>query len=356
MAFKFKKIPLYIFIAINLIMIMAMNFCAYSCLLNPATYPNWSFFGLMFPAFLAVNVFFVVFWLIFKWKVAAVPVAGILLCAGAIRTYCPLNFKTEAPEGSFKVLSYNTMSFGNNNGEWEDNVIVQYMKHSGADIICMQETMNGGAGKVIEILSEVYPYSETQFLPQNYLAVVSKYPILSVQQIDYESETNCSFAYQILVGKDTVWVINNHFESYKLEPQDKENYKELIKHPKEEGAKSKYGDLTEKLAKANAIRAAQADSVAAFVEKKKGEYVVCCGDFNDSPLSYTHSRLTECLNDAYTRSGCGPGISYHFSGMYFRIDHILCSPNISAYGAEVDDFIKESDHYPISCYLKLEEK
>ena len=104
----------------------------------------------------------------------------------------------------------------------------------------------------------------------------------------------------------------------------------------------------------DSIRGMQVDSVAAFVAKNRGKHIVLCGDLNSTPISYVHHRLTEELDDAYTRSGNGVGISYHRSGMYFRIDHILVSPNIKAYGAKVDSAIKDSDHYPIYCFIKLE--
>ena len=57
------------------------------------------------------------------------------------------------------------------------------------------------------------------------------------------------------------------------------------------------------------------------------------------------------LKDAYTMSGNGPGLSYNRSGMYFRIDNIFISDSWKPYGATVDRSIKESDHYPIYCYL-----
>ena len=33
--------------------------------------------------------------------------------------------------------------------------------------------------------------------------------------------------------------------------------------------------------------------------------------------------------------------------MFFRIDHILASPNLKPYRCKVDRSIKQSDHYPI---------
>ena len=61
-----KKIPLFIFIAINLLFVVAMIFCAYTSMLPPQDYPKFSYFGLMFPVFLAVNILFVLFWLVTK--------------------------------------------------------------------------------------------------------------------------------------------------------------------------------------------------------------------------------------------------------------------------------------------------
>lgn len=355
MAHFLKKIPMYIFIAINLLMIMAMNFCAYTSYLPPQTYPNWSYYGLMFPIFLIANILFIFFWLTFKWKLAALPVVGMLLCAGSIRTYCPVNMAEDIPKGSLKVLTYNVMGFGLDHPDnWEDNEILKYILDCDADIVCIQEAMRGNVDMAFELMKEKYPYQDMQFSALNYMAVVSKHPIISSQKIEYTSDSNCSYAYEIEVGKDTVVVINNHFESYRLHEEDREAYKELIKHPKKEDTEEKYTSLMGKLAHSNSIRGPQADSVASYIEKQKGRYIIACGDFNDPSLSYTHRRLTEYLNDAYTRSGNGPGISYNRSGMLFRIDNILCSPNITPYSATVDNYSEVSDHYPMFSFLKLE--
>lgn len=348
---------MYVFIAINLIMIMAMNFCAYTSYLPPQTYPNWSYYGLMFPIFLVINLCFVLFWLVFKWKLTTLPLAGMLLCAGSIRTYCPFNIKTDVPEGCIKVLTYNVRGFGlNRPDDWTENEIVQYILDADADVVCIQEAMRGSVEEAFEIMKAKYPYQDLQFHEKNYMGIIAKHPIISVEEIEYISETNRSFAYQLQVGKDTLLVLNNHLESYRLQTEDCETYKNLIRHPRNDDTKDKYFGLMDKLASSTAIRGAQADSVAAYIAKNAGRYIVACGDFNDPTISYTHRRLTEYLNDAYTRSGNGPGISYNSSGMYFRIDNILCSPNITPYGAVVDDYSKASDHYPMYCFLKIGDK
>ena len=312
----------------------------------------------MFPFFLVLDALFVIFWLIFKWKLVLLPLFGMLCCIESVRAYFPVNLPQDPPAGSIKFLSYNVMAFAKGNPqEWEQNPIMQYLLESDADIICLQEAQKALLDRALDSIVKIYPYHSLELRAENYMLCFSKYPIASVELIDYPTQSNYSFVYEVLVGKDTLCVINNHFESYRLSDTDKEDYKSIIKnykHPERNGSETKYIGLVEKLAYHDSIRGYQVDSVAAFVEKQAGRYIIACGDFNASPISYAHHRLTESLNDAYTRSGNGPGISYHRSGMYFRLDHILVSSNLTAYGAKVDRSIKESDHYPISCFIKME--
>ena len=70
-----------------------------------------------------------------------------------------------------------------------------------------------------------------------------------------------------------------------------------------------------------------------------------------TPISYTHRVIAQNLNDAFTQSGRGLGVSYNQNKFYFRIDNILISKNLQSYNCTVDQSIKESDHYPIWCYI-----
>ena len=355
MKFKIKKIPQYVFIAINLFVVVAMNFCAYTTILNSHTYPNYSHFGMVFPAFLIGSIAFLVFWFIFKRKCMLISLAGMFCCAGSIRTYCPLNYPSAPPAGSIKVMSYNVMGFGKHDSiPWDENYIVQYINWSEADIVCLQEGNSIKGTTIQQLFDSIYPYIVVDSIKNNpHLIFLSKYPVLSSERINYQSETNASFAHTLLVGDDTLLVVNNHFESYKLKDKDKDDYKTIIKDPENGANEQRYDSLIHKLKTANAIRAMQVDTVAEYIEQSPCRYILCMGDFNAPSLSYTHHRLTRKLNDAYTRSGNGPGFSYNRSGMYFRIDHILVSPNITSYKAKVDAYSRMSDHYPIISYLKF---
>ena len=94
--------------------------------------------------------------------------------------------------------------------------------------------------------------------------------------------------------------------------------------------------------------------VAEEIKKIDTDYVLVCGDFNDTPISYTHRTIQGPLQDAYAASGCGVGVTYNENFFWFRIDDILHSANMKPINCTVDK-VRYSDHYPLWCYLQLKE-
>ncbi|MDR2859921.1 MAG: endonuclease, partial [Mediterranea sp.] len=153
------------------------------------------------------------------------------------------------------------------------------------------------------------------------------------------------------IGEDTATLINCHLESNKLTKEDKVVYEGIWKSPQTDNVKKGTRLLIPKLAEASAIRAVQAQIVAGEINSSRHPYVMVCGDFNDTSISYTHRVISQNMYDAFTESGCGMGISYNMNRFYFRIDHILTGKNMKVYNCMVDRSIKDSDHYPVKCYI-----
>ncbi len=358
-----RKMVKYVAIVLNSICVLGMVACAYSIYFDPQTHPRLSYWGLAFPLFLIPTFLFGILWLCLRRWWGLISGIGLMVCCVAIRTYFPLNFPSGPPDGAIKVMSYNIYQLGKNvdGKSWseagipkEESPIVNYLVASDADIVCCQEAFPLKEAKVDSVLATAYPYREYVKVHTETVACLSRFPIVGSDSIDYPSVGNGSVAFKVLVKGDTVLVINNHFESYKLNDADKAEYKELVVHPDDENARQNFEDLSTKVAAANAIRAKQADIVDELIAKSPYRYIIACGDFNDASLSYVHWRMTRHLNDAFTRSGNGPGITYHRSGMYFRIDNILYSPAMTPYRCYVDSDIHTSDHYPIICWLTLD--
>ena len=155
----------YLILAVNIFFIGLLLLTAYSPYIKPAAHPVESCFGLAFPIFLVINICFLVFWLIIQnYKFSLVTLISLLLCYPQIRTYFPINFHTnKLPENSFKVLSYNIMGFDGAVKKDGENPILNYLKNSGADILCLQEyqTIESShylSQKDVEKALKDYPY------------------------------------------------------------------------------------------------------------------------------------------------------------------------------------------------------
>lgn len=80
--------------------------------------------------------------------------------------------------------------------------------------------------------------------------------------------------------------------------------------------------------------------------------VLVCGDFNDTPVSYTYRKMTKELWDAFVESGNGTGSTYIGMFPFLRIDYILHSKELNAYQFETHSE-ELSDHHAISCIIEL---
>ena len=136
--------------------------------------------------------------------------------------------------------------------------------------------------------------------------------------------------------------------------EDRSRYKEILRGGvKGDTARTESMLIIEKLGKYAAIRAAEVEAVRRYIEGHRQYPTIVCGDFNDTPISYTHYALSQGLTDCYAASGRGIGLSYNQKGFWVRIDHILCSSDFTPYNCQVDSEIDYSDHYPMVCWLKM---
>lgn len=345
---------------------LLMLLCAYSPLLDPEQHPVLACAGMAFPIFAFLNGVFLLLWLLLRWRSAWVALLSFALCYGALRDCLPLHFsRPEPPEGSIRLLSFNTMAFGDGqpHRKGKPNTALDYLATSGADILCLQEYIAGRdkyhlQHRDVERALRDYPYRRYLQVGtnDNGLGIYSRFPILSQRKLPYESLYNGSAMYELDVCGDTLVIINNHLESNKLTLEDKRLYRQMLHSPEKENVEQGARLLIGRLSEAMAIRARQTRLIGHLVDSllERGRRVVVCGDCNDTPVSFTHRRLTRRLHSAFVQAGNGLGVSYNQNGFYFRIDHILLSPGMRAFDCRVDRSIRVSDHYPIVCSIAWE--
>lgn len=351
---------------VNLAFLILFFASAFSDRISPEKHMLFSYLGLAFPVLFIINLCFLFYWMFLRhWAIVCVIAVSFFICKGAIGAYFPLHSKVqELPEENvIKVLTYNVMGFGyKDHTKEQPNPIVQYIAESDADIVCMQEYAVGStkdalnAKKLAKALP-MYPYRSvipvgTSGLLTYGIAVYSKFPIKKSRKIKYKSAFNGSAIHELQIGGKKLVLFNNHLESFKLTTEDRGHYASFLKHMSAETFDGFKNSIEQKLGPAFKMRAQQADIVAREIEQTDADYLLVCGDFNDTPISYAHHKIQGDLTDAYVASGFGPGISYNENLFWFRIDNILCSRNMIPYNCTVDK-VRYSDHYPVWCYLKL---
>lgn len=333
--------------------------------ISPVKNMYLAYLGLGFVFILLAIIGFLIAWIfVGNWIFASVNLVALLICYIPITTYFPFHLTNkEVPANSIKLLSYNVRGF---NWEldkgWESNPIYTYLKDSDSDIICIQEylALNNSRSDT-ESLRRLLGYRYVSVISlrstKDYvygLACFSKYPIVSVEQIPIKTTDNGSVMYKLEINGKIITLINNHLESNRLTSKDKALYASFFKDPKKESLGEVKSNIDDKLGKAFRNRAPQAELVAKYIDdhSKISNGVIVCGDFNDTPISYTYNQISNNMVDSYSKTGFGPGITYHENHFWFRIDYILHTPNIQSSNFVIDK-VKYSDHYPISTYLTL---
>jgi endonuclease/exonuclease/phosphatase family metal-dependent hydrolase len=110
-------------------------------------------------------------------------------------------------------------------------------------------------------------------------------------------------------------------------------------------------NLIRKLRTAYEKRSTQAHMVQAHIGRSPYPVIVC-GDFNDTPTSYTYNTISRGLNDTFKVKGNGLGATYNGKMPFLRIDYIFTDPSIHILKHEVMR-TNISDHFPVCASIEM---
>lgn len=335
---------------------------AASVYVSPQSFSLSSLLGLCFPFFLAGVCLMTALTLCVAPRSVWMPLLGVALCSGTIRTYVPFNVSSTAPDDATTVLSWNVCTWGGYAELKEEDgkkysPAVRYVDQSGAAIVCLQEAHQD------DEFYNAYVYPELRRLPhrlintfsESKLALFTVFPILGSERL-CQSGNNGAMAYWLKVGGgDTLLVVNCHLKSMGLTNDDRAEFSHMVKDPEENLSATAGHSIFSKIKSAGIVRAAMADTIATFLRRHEGKPMLVVGDFNDTPISYARYRLSRGLTDAFRATASGIGRSFNRDAIYVRIDHFFLSDHYTPFNCRIDSKISTSDHYPILCSIKRKE-
>ncbi len=348
-----------IFILFNILIAVCLLFSYTAVFIDPAKFWISAFFGLAYPYILLMNILFVIFWLVFNVRYSVVSIFSILVGFGFLGDYVRFGGEKTQEKG-INFCSYNVKYFLDEEISPKMATvekIVNYLEDGNFDIICLQEaSITSHSLRMDAIKNKLANINRMQVVKSKRMGgpvTYSRYPIVGTGEIQYGNSGNMVVFTDLIIHKDTFRVYNCHLQSNRLKPHEL-NTIDSLRYTNKSKNYSEVKNVGSKLKQAFIKRAEQARMLNEHIQKCPYPVIVC-GDFNDTPVSYSYQKVKGNLKDAFVESGHGIGNSYNGRLPSFRIDYILHDPVFESYEFETGRE-KFSDHFPVHCVLVLKSK
>jgi len=374
---RLKTIGKFLLIVITIFAAIGLFFSFLAKLLPPSFSSTVAYCGLFFPYLLLVNFVLTIIWIVVDFTWALIPVLVILLNVNNIDRHFQFRGieKPEVCANCLKVMSYNAKAF---NIYHDDQMslnrqFIHFLQNEKPDILCIQEYSYDNTGKsgfnstdaIISALNVknnekthkvMLPY-RNKLGYQFGMAVFSKYRIVDGGFVETsDSSSNKSMYVDIRFNGDTLRVYNIHLASMHLDSADYATGKALWAGSYDSTFNNKAQKLSNKISAAYVARQKQAKAIRDHINECPYP-VILCGDFNDSPASFSYNKIMHGLKDSFRSSGKGTGTTY-IGGNFpaYRIDYIAHDKQYNDFQYTVCKDLTVSDHYPIYTYISIVKK
>ena len=335
--------------------------------------------GLAFPYLLFANLLFSIVWLFLKYQYTLISLCLILINIHNIDRHYQLKAMEKPLKciNCVKVMSYNVKLFDLYNSNKEEfgkgkEQIFNYLKKEKPDIACFQEYFYEKGSKldfnttdsilaILDLKNDekfYYQYFPSHSKNEYYygIAIFSKYRIIDAGPVTMENNINNNAIFADIRYKgDTIRIYNIHLASLHMEQSDYETGKRFSQNIEDPEFNKNAKNILKKLNSAFLKRELQVKALYAHMDSCPHP-IILCGDFNDTPASYSYNKLSKKLKDTFRESGKGKGYTYNGDAFpEYRIDYILYDKKYKAFGHTVSKEITVSDHYPIYSYISLQE-
>ncbi|MGF6845315.1 endonuclease/exonuclease/phosphatase family metal-dependent hydrolase [Chitinophaga sp. W3I9] len=357
------------FLIINFAVVLPFLAACMAPYISPAWFWPISFITLAFPFLLGLLVIFLIGWLFFNYRYTLLSLIALLLGWKSISAFVafkmPAGNKVATNGNTLTVMSYNVSQFGlyrERDSKYNRQAMFAMIKKQELDVACFQDFYTSEKKNDFNNREDI---SREMELPYRYFSsdfnrdgmqhwgsiIYSRFPIIASDKMKMsDGPRSESLIYaDIVKDKDTLRIINMHLESYRFNEKDYSAIRK-IKNQEDTGLKATKS-IIQKMREAYIRRSQQADIVGNFIRQSPYPVIVC-GDFNDTPASYTYFTIKGDLQDAFLQKGFGIGRTFTGLAPTLRIDYVFVSNHF-----KVNSFRKInsdlSDHYPVIANLSL---
>lgn len=350
MAKQRKRFPWPLALLSRLIIILAAAALVISYLsiyINPVKFSIPLFFGLYFIPLVLLNLLILLIgiirrsgavWLTFIALLPSILYAELFVRWGEVQ---------KEQEGiALKICTYNVGLFAqgkerNRTASFEG--IKSFIRKEDPGIVCMQEFQVEDTSLIKKQFPQ-YPYRYFHLFNGTKRKfgnlTLSKFPIINSGKITFKRSTNLCIYSDIEHYGKTLRIYNTHLESHSI------SFTSLIKNIREkEKITEEIYQVHDKVASTFKRRALQVDTIARHLHQSPFPAIIC-GDFNDTPMSYTYKNLISGKRDSFRQSGKGFSATYSVLWPLLRIDYILYPTPFWSL-THHSPRIEYSDHYPV---------
>lgn len=325
-------------------------------LLSPQQFWIGSMMSVVMLPILIVNFLFLIYWG-FKLKVWALfSLLAIGMNFNLLTATFQFRFKdkTEYPN-TLKIATYNIRGFAQPDYNFTLKSIAEFLQEENVDIACFQEYHETEKYPIDSIARHFkdMPYFAAPMNKAGEINIVifSKYPILRDSLIQFKETSNSSVWADIEIEGETVRVFSNHFQTTNINQSKREIAQLKSNGITDEKGEEAFSVVMTRLRQNANKRAEQANLIRSIIDTTKTGIIVC-GDFNDTPESYTYRTMSHGLNDGFKTSGRGFAHTYKYMLNLFRLDYIFYSDRFEGV-KYYSPSLEWSDHNPVLLQFTL---
>jgi len=352
-----RKTPFVLALSFRVILVVAavaLVLSYISIYVNPSKFSVPLFFGLYFIPIAVVNLLLFFIALFNGSRSAWIPIIALMPSLLYVESICKITTGSVEPQKEgikLKVWSYNVGMFsaGKGTGTKEEcrGKIVGHIRMNAPEVVCLQEFFVESREQADTIMGEYKYRYHHLFRVRNGKffgnIILSRYPIVAGGKISFPKSTNLSVYADIDHYGRKVRVYNNHLESYNVSFAG--FIKTLNSDPQREEITDEIIQVHEKMKGTFIRRSEQVNKIMQNIEESHLPAIIC-GDFNDTPMSYTYHRLSKGRKDSFVEAGSGFAGTYVPLWPLLRIDYILYPQDYEGV-SHVTQKVEFSDHYPV---------